>query len=189
MCNSGAGGNTPYTHEESNYLQEEVRKDFKSAQDKIIDFFKGNYVNWNPCYTHDGQLTDTFENPDLSTISLSSIIDDALTQSDFTYLDRIYCEIIQTSCRHIVHRGKDGKPHSKDYCYERKEIVDKKLSTKDKKKYKTVEVCKRRKPQPKRAKPAIYTDPHDKKYTQLSFACNDEWFNGADPFIYCHRQC
>ena len=43
--------------------------------------------------------------------------------------------------------------------------------------------CKRRKPQPLRAKAKIYRDPHDKKKIQLSFPSNDGLFNGADPFL------
>ena len=48
-------------------------------------------------------------------------------------------------------------------------------------------MCKRRKPQPERATAAIYRDPHDKKYIQLSFPCNDGMFNGADPFLILYN--
>ena len=171
-----------YTENEREIVQEEVKKKFEEGQRAIIQFFDGCYVNWNPSYTHNGELTDTYENPDLSTISLCTMIDDALNTGDFTLLDKLICDIIQTSCRHILHRGKDGKPHKKDYCYRKDTRVDKERSTIDILVSIVKEYCSRRKPQPTRPEPAIYSDPHDRKMTQLSFASNDGYFNGADPF-------
>lgn len=87
-------------------------------------------------------------------------------------------------CRHIVHRGKDGKPAKTDYCYKVDKVKDKKASkVQGKVVTKDVIKCKRRKPQKKRAVPAIHPDPHAEKIYQITFECNDEWFNGADPFM------
>ena len=43
--------------------------------------------------------------------------------------------------------------------------------------------CKRCKPQPTHGFPGIHADPHDQKYYQLLYENNDEWFNGAYPFM------
>ena len=74
-------------------------------------------------------------------------------------------------------------PSTKDYCYHETTKKDKEKSTDDLDAFIVKITCKRRKPQPARSEAAIYRDPHDKKYIQLSFACNDGSFNGADPFL------
>ena len=174
----------PFTDEEIEDITERITDKFKDTQEAVISYFRGNYVNWNPCYTHDNQLTDdNYGTPDVSTISLTSIIDNALITSDFGTLDKLYSDILMTSCRHIAHSGKDGKPSKKDYCYQETRKEDKEASTAETKVYKVKISCKRRKPQPMRQEAAIYRDPHDKKFIQLSFRSNDGLFNGTDPFL------
>ena len=175
--------------EDRESINDKIREKYESTQECIIDFFAGTYTNWNPCYTHDGKLTYdlSYETCDISTVSLPTIIHDALVSGDFSVLDKLHCDIIYTSCRHITHNGLDGPlgklPSKKDYCYRETIKADKEKSTKEKKAYKVKVSCKRRKPQPTRSTAAIYRDPHDKKFTQLSFPCNDGSFNGSDPFL------
>ena len=173
-----------FADQEINDMQNQIMLSFKKSQEKIIDFFRGSYSNWNPAFTSDGKLADeTYGTSDISNLSLASLIDDALMTGDFSQLDKLYCDIVLTCCRHITHTGKNGLPSKKDYCYKESSKVDKEKSTKEKTVYKIKSVCKRRKPQPVRSKPAIYQDPHDKKFVQLSFESNDGNFNGADPFL------
>lgn len=173
-----------FADQEKNEMQKQIMLSFKKSQEKIIDFFRGSYSNWNPAFTSDGKLADeTYGTSDISNLSLTSLIDDALMTGDFSQLDKLYCDIILTCCRHITHTGKNGLPSKKDYCYKESSKIDKEKSTKEKTVYKIKSVCKRRKPQPVRSKPAIYQDPHDKKFVQLSFESNDGNFNGADPFL------
>ena len=143
-----------------------------NARKQIIHFFKGQYTNWNPCYTSSSEITGEYKQPDISTIRLSNLIDTALHTGDFSNINQLYCNIVSTHCR-----------HNTDYCYLEKKIKDKVHSAGGKFVSKNIVTCKRRKPQPTRGFPAIYADPHDQKYYQLSYECNDEWFNGADPFM------
>ena len=140
---------------------------------------KGQYTNWYPCYTSSSEITGEYKQPDISTIRLSNLIDTALCTVDFSNINQLYCNIVST----IVHRGVNGLPAKSDYCYQEKKIEDKVNSVVGKLVMKNIVTCKRRKPQPTRGSPAIYADPHDQKYYQLSYECNDEWFNGADPFM------
>ena len=116
-------------------IKEESNKDTWSEQDKkkivntmisrwndckqvIVDFFSGMYTNWNPNFTSSGEPTRIFKStPNITTISPSDIIDDCLASGDMTVLDELYAGIVNFHCRHINHRGKDGKPAKTDYCY------------------------------------------------------------------------
>ena len=166
-------------------LQSSIKPVFRNAQRCLIEFYGSAYTNWNPAYNHAGVPTDRYStSPDISTISLASMIDSALSTSDFSAVDKLFCELIQSSLRHIQHRGVNGSPSPKDYCYRERTVVDEKATEAagGKTIRKKVAHCQRRKPQPKRADAEIYVDPHDETYSQLSFPCNDEWFNGADSF-------
>ena len=154
-----------------------------NARKQIIYFFKGQYTNWNPCYTNFSKVTGDYKQPDISTIRLSDLIDTALHTGDFSNINQLYCDIVSTHCRHIVHRGVNGLPAKSDYCYQEKKIKDKVHSVGGKVVTKTIVTCKRRKAQPMRGFPSICADLHDQKYHQLPYECNDEWFNGADPFM------
>ena len=90
---------------------------------------------------------------------------------DFSNINQLYCNIVSTHCRHIVHHGVDGLPAKSDNCYHEKKIKDKVNSVGGKLVTKNIVTCKSCKPQPTRGSPAIYADPHDQKY------------NGADPFM------
>ncbi len=174
----------PYTDNEIDSIQEKIKDRFIECQELVIDFFRGSYVNWNPALTHDGTPTDdTYGVPEIWDISLSTLIDEALMTSDLSKIDKLICDIIMSTCRHITHTGKNGQPSKRDYCYAEKKKKVKEECTKDKDVYKIRPVCKRRKPQPIRPKAAIYRDPHDRKFFQLAFACNDGSFNGADPLL------
>ena len=174
----------PQSEDDRNFIQQEINKCFKKCQEKILDYFRGSYINWNPCYTHDSQLTSLeYRSTDISTISLSTMIDEALSTSDFTPLDKLVCDIITTSCRHITHTGKNGQPSKKDYCYREKSKLDKEKSNDKQKVLKIKATCKRRKPQPTRSEASVYPDPHDPKYYQASYPCNDGLFNGCDHFF------
>ena len=183
-------------------IKEESNKDTWSEQDKkkivntmisrwndckqvIVDFFSGMYTNWNPNFTSSGEPTRIFKStPNITTISPSDIIDDCLASGDMTVLDELYAGIVNFHCRHIVHRGKDGKPAKTDYCYKEDLKKDPQASLeKGKAVYKKIVKCSRRKPQKKRSTAAIHVDAHDNKLYQLTFESNDEYLNGADLFL------
>ena len=70
------------------------------------------------------------------------------------------------------------------YRYKEVLVKDKKASLEKGKVVRKTQVrCSRRKPQKKRAAPAIHVDTHKAKLFQVTFECNDEWMNGADPFL------
>ena len=54
------------------------------------------------------------------------MMDDALSTGDFWEMDVLYVKIINATCRHINHSGKDGFPSKKDKCANVKTIVDEK---------------------------------------------------------------
>ena len=169
-------------------IMSKVTEKWQEGQQKIMDWFEGQYSNWNPGLTAEGKVTYEYEAIDISKLKMATVIDDALSTGNFTELDDIYVRICSQSLRHLSHTGKNDRPSKKDYCYREVRKVDKKrtlqarqLKPKAKKVIRRYGGCKRRKPQPIRAKAAIYKDPHDKKKIQLSFPCNDKWFNGSDP--------
>ena len=176
--------NDTWTEDEKKSIVDCMLSKWNDAKQEVVDFFSGMYSNWNPCFTGKGESTGTFPLPDITTINPADIVDNCLASGDMTDLDRLYCGIVNFHCRHIVHRGKNGKPAKTDYCYREDTKKDKKASLeKGKAVYKNVVKCSRRKPQDKRAVPAIHVDAHDKKLYQVTFQSNDEWFNGADPFL------
>ena len=172
-----------WTEKEKATVTDAVHKEWLDAREKVISFFKGQYTNWNPCYTSSSEPTGNYTNPDISTIRLSDLINTSLETGDFSVINKLFCDIVNSYCRHIVHRGVNGLPAKNDYCYNVKPVKDKLASVGSKVVTKQKVTCTRRKPQPIRACPAIYRDPHDQKLYQLSFESNDEWFNGADPFM------
>ena len=101
-----------------------MMNEWNRAKLEVVSFFNGMYTNWNPCYTSTGDLTGIYKLPDITTIKLSDIIDACLQDGDFSSLDQLFCNVVNSYCRHIVHRGKDGKPAKTDYCYK----VDKVLT-------------------------------------------------------------
>ena len=173
-----------YADDEIKTMQEKIKERFLACQQKLIDFFRGSYVNWNPSLTHDGKLTDeSYGTPNISDISLSTLIDESLMTTDFGKIDKLLCDIIMTTCRHITHTGKNGLPSKRDYCYQEKKKKVKEECTKEKDVFLIKPVCKRRKPQPLRSKAAIAKDKHDRRFYQLTYESNDGLFNGADHFL------
>ena len=171
-------------------IERKTVEKWKEGQEKIINFFKGQYSNWNPGKTSTG--VDTYNYKDDGDFSISKLnmareIDIALSTGNFTKLDDIFVKICHRSLCHLSHSGKNGRPTKANYCYKPVRKVNKaktaerrKLNETAPKVYSTYAGCKRRKPQPIRHKAEIYKDPHDKKKIQLSFPCNDGFFNGCD---------
>ena len=172
-----------WTEEEKATVRDAVQKEWLKSREEVISFFKGQYTNWNPCYTSSSEPTGNYTNPDISTIRLSDLIKTSLETGDFSIINKLFCDIVTSYCRHIVHRGVNDLPAKTDYCCQVKRVKDKLASVGSEVVTKEKLTCKRRKPQPMRACPAIYRDPHDQKFHQLSFESNDKWFNGADPFM------
>ena len=50
-------------------------------------------------------------------------------EGNFTVLDKLYCDIVITSCRHITHTGQNNMPSTKNYCYHETTKKDKEKST------------------------------------------------------------
>jgi hypothetical protein len=130
---------------------------------------------------------------DISQLNMADIIDQAPTSGNFTVLDDIFVKLCFHSLRHISHTGQNNCPCKKDYSYHKIRKIDHKRTAlkrlgnkKAKAVYRNFPGCKRRKPQPLRGKAAIYKDPHDKKKIQLSFECNDGFFNGCDEIKVLH---
>ena len=177
--------NETWTEDEKDATRKATLAKWEDSKQDLIQFFNGIYTNWNPCFTSQAVSTGNYNLPDITSIQPSNIIDACLESGDFSTLDELYCCIVNNYCRHIVHRGKNGKPAKTDHCYTEVMIKDKKASEaagKGKTVRKKEAKCKRRKPQDKRATPAIHVDPHAPKFYQLTYECNDGWFNGSDIF-------
>ena len=128
LCDSTKekSNNSTWTNDEKKHIIHETMSKWNDAKQEIVEFFNGMYSNWNPCFTGDGKPTKTFSKmPDITTIKPSDIIDKCLATGNMTDLDELYCGIVNFHCRHIVHRGKNGKPAKTDYCY--KEDVKKEI--------------------------------------------------------------
>ena len=114
-----------WSEDEIQTVKRAVNVAWLNARKQIIHFFKGQYTNWNPCYTSSLDITGEYQQPHISTIRLSNLIDTALHTGDFSNINQLYCNIVSTHCRHIVHRGINGLPAKTDYCYQEKKIKDK----------------------------------------------------------------
>ena len=176
-------------------IEGRVIQKWEECQEVVINFHRTKYSNWNPGLTAEGQPTYNYsEKPlDISQLNMADIIDQAPTSGNFTVLDDIFVKLCFHSLRHISHTGQNNCPCKKDYSYHKIRKIDHKRTAlkrlgnkKAKAVYRNFPGCKRRKPQPLRGKAAIYKDPHDKKKIQLSFECNDGFFNGCDEIKVLH---
>ena len=60
-----------------------------NARKQIIQFFKAQYTNWNPCYTSSSEITGDYKQPDISTIRLSNLFDTDLYTGDFSNINQL----------------------------------------------------------------------------------------------------
>ena len=115
----------------------------------------------------------------------------------FDKIDNLYVSVVNGTCRHYGHHGPNNHPSKTDRCAVPERVIDRKKTKEKLQKwnankgskiktpkpvYKTIYVCKRRKPQPLRSVAGIYQDPYKKKLKQFSTACNDGFLNGGCAF-------
>ena len=194
LCSQALGEGNDLTEEK---VQQEITNAVMLAwndlRTRYINKMAQYSSNWNPGLTADGKKKtydyETDRKNLTSTLDMASIIHKAMKSGDFDVLDDIYVRVLNTSCRHTMHSGSNGRPTKKDYCSSMKRKLDKKAMRIHTEKtgetckiHKQECVCKRRFPREMRDKPEIFQDPHNKKVMQLGLPCNDIWLNGGDPF-------
>ena len=177
-------------------LNDEINEIFNSSIKNYIEYMRTFYTNWNAGMTKEGKKTYDFSFDKRTTVAhcdMEKLIDETLTTGDFSELDDFYVKVINGTCRHVGHTGKNDGPSKKDRCATMKKVLDREAMLKHKeetglhkKMYKNKMICKRRKPIELLKKPAVIRDLHDKRFYQLQFETNDKWFNGSDPFAILH---
>ena len=172
---------TEWSLEEKTKLKNNMKTKWCELQQEIKNFYKYTYTNWASYMTANKTKVSDFQLPQIASIDMVELIDNALSTGDFTELDNLYNCLAFFCQRHITHTGKNGNPGKKDYCARtRKEKVS--TDAVPTGQVQVTIICKRRKPQPERPETSIFPDPHKPKYTQLSFPCNDGNFNGCNIF-------